>query len=1538
MSLLTDWAVNTARGVGNVLNTYYQKVSKPIGRTISTGLLLTDKDNPLYKDGFQLSDVGDTYRQYAKDISPGQALLAGSAVADTLLAPAKLASKTSELLGGSGGPTLFKGSFDIYDAAQRKQAFSDEMTGKILSGITDAAVTWYADPLSKAGKALKVARGGGKILGKEFQGVLDPKLGLKTNFKSEGWDTLLRYAVKDDTDATKLLFNRVVKRSSNPELLASVLGDIKVSQFDTPELIAKYGSSEEAAVEVARTVLQAATGNKAAKLKIWNSPSIAKYAAQIDRAEGALDPFELLAKAEKDAYASGDVNKWLAEPKNAETFEAIKKEIQSLQLSDQRIANAIMLTADELLGTGASNFAKIEARRIAKSENLSNILVTDIPAEGPFGLAMRIPSFFKGEVASGWVRNKGVNSSGSSAEVVAFMNGVKAWRTPEGSKLKQKFLNEYSAANTDEALRQRVLDKMERQAMIDTGKSLKLDEKTVDEVYKLYQKKRYELVDAIKRGGKTGFLFEDQHIIPTRQLSSQIADSTPMIDLKAFTRVAKTFTENGGKLAYLPQYISTSYDVFNAIWKPSVLLRLGYTIRNVTEGSMRAIGMLGSISEYMKYAGTSLGASVKEVTYNKIKKQMLGREIARELGLPKASYITFNEGKEIHQRGLVQARNALNNAEDSLAAEKATLSQASSKKEKVAIKSKIQKLERDVENKKTIVEQKVKSAYEFDAKYANNPRVHKFSGVYVNDSVAAGINDAFAGDMGLKARDTSSATRRQAIDLQSQNAISKINIEGGLKSKGYSSSIQPPKYDADGKIIPIPGSKKINTEYWNASFAAAREFRNDEVTRRLLIGQKVEDIVAAAKVDKKLRKDLSESGVRLDSESIRNHVKRWDKSVKAYFPDEALRRRIGDFKQELSINDIRNTLEGRRDLSPIHGESFAPEDAKRLWVKYQDATAKLFKYLGALPEDMLVRHPIYTAVYRQSMNELVERKLKEYGKDVVERGLTNSEFIGLEKTARRMALKQLEATAYTINRYSGPGALFQYFAPFYAAFENTFKTWGRLTYENPEIVGRLNLLWNVPENTGIVQKDERTGDTYVTMQVGKVIPDWLEEKIGKNTRIKFPKQAVNLIFQGEPWWSPGFGPIAQIPANFILKNSPDVNEQLSSRLGIYVPARGILNAILPMGPSQNSYELIFSASQRRLISLMKGTADSAYLAQLQSIAATERQRFKDGLRKDEPTFDEIRSKNDWLMTLRFVSALTLPFQPTYTSEYEPYIQLWQKFQAEGEINGESPAERFYKKYPDYFTLAYSGSSATTGMDFTSKAIYNAKQNRNLVAGVYQTNPYLIQLITNNGQVENKFDEAAYVWQMKNSPVPGSQETFRGQLDPISEVKRQDVRAGWIEFNKLNDAVNSQLEANGILSINSPEAESLLQFKQDAIKAIGDKYPEWANDRETFTIGKWKETIKGIDQILQDEKFINNLPSDLKPAWAIMQDYMDSRDSVMAELQQQEAMGGSASIDAASNAYIREKWDVYVATMKRENTLFSDWYDRFLEADKLEPIR
>ena len=1549
MSLISDWAVNTARGVGNAFTTYYNKVSKPIGRGISTGLLLTDKDNPLYKDGFQLSDVGDTYRQYAKDISPGQAFISGSSVGDILFAPIKLASKTSQLVTGKdSGPTMFQGSFDIYDAAQRKKAFSDEMSGRILSGLTDIAVTWYTDPLAKLGKGISVARGGGKIRGKQFEGVLDPKLGSKTDFGSDGWDTFLRYAVQDTTDFSKLITHRISQKSSNPELLASVLSDINVSQFNTPELIAKYGSAQEAAVEVARTVMRAATGDKAAKELIWKSPNFAKYGAQLDRATGELDLLNIQMKAVTES--GGDVNAWIS--KNADVKLKLEKEIESLALEDPKIRNAINLTYNEILGTGASKFSSIEKRRAIRAENRSNILVQDFPAKGPNGLGMKVVSFARSEVPSGWIKTKGVDSTGSSGEIVAWMGTISAWKGVEGATKKRLLLKKYGDA-ADDLTRQEAVDAIEKEALRDIGEKYGLNVKLTeaeksqflrdlpgvsadnvkthaDVVYYTTAKKRRELIDIIKQGGKTGFVVEDQLIIPTRQLSSQLATGIPMIDAKAFERIAKQHFKNGGTSLGILSRVSTGYDMFNYIWKPSVLLRLGYTVRNVTEGSLRAMAYLGAGSEYLKYVGLSFRDTIKDVRYRHITEKALLRQASKEQGLAK-NYASFAELKDMQSRSLIVARAEVNNVTTTLNTAKENLAKATLKSQKTAIKNDIKRLEVDLKNKSTIVDRMFKEAQDFDAKYARNVRVNKFSGAYNHDGLM--INDAFTGDLGLYANNSSSAAKRTAVELQSQNAISKIQLDGTLTSKGFG-KIDPPTYDATGKLIATPGRKKASPEYWNAAFVVHRQYRNDEVTRMLLAGNSVDEIVAAVKTNNKLRTDLLNSGQ--DASSAREWIARQEINVQSAFPDEALRKEMS--KRELTMNEIRNTLQGRADLSPIHGEMFGLDDAKTVWQKYQEITARLFKRLGALPEDVMVRHPLYAAVYRKSMNELVDRKVAGYGKDAVRKGLSNNEFRNLEQTAHRMARKEMEATAYTINRYGGPTALMSYVSPFFAAYSNTMRTWGRLAYENPNVIGRANLIWSSPDRAGFTEKDPRSGDTWISLQLGEVLPDWLKKYTSNNTTMEFPKNSLNLMFQGEPWWSPGFGPIAQVPASAIVKNSPDINEQLSEQFGFYVPARGVLDAILPLGPTENTADIILSSQLRRMKSLMFGTKDKDYLNQLQGIYATERQRWREGKRADEPQFDEIRRKNDAMMTLRFVASLTLPFQPRFTSEYQPYIRLWNKYKADGELNGKTPAQRFYEDYPDYFTLAYSGSSATTGMDFTTSAVYTAKNNRNLVSDVYQDNPYLIQLITNNGQVESEFDQAVYVWQIKNSPVPGSKESFRGQLDPLSEVKRQDVRAGWIEYNKLSNAINAQMEATGITSLNSAEGRPLAEMKQNAMKLISDKYPEWADDRMSFTIGKWKETLTGIDKILQNEKFIGSLPEDNKPAWAVMQDYMDSRDTLMLQLAQRKEQGMSGTISSDENADLQELWDNYVTTLKRNNTQFSSWYDRFLEADPLEPIR
>jgi hypothetical protein len=127
MSLIGDWAEKTKNAFGSTLKGYVENVAKPVGRGISTAVLLTDKDNPVYKDGFQLTDIKQTFDDYAGEISPGQALLGGSEV----LQPFRGAG---QLVFGNKLPTFAKENFDLYDEDQRKQAFETDMMGRILSG------------------------------------------------------------------------------------------------------------------------------------------------------------------------------------------------------------------------------------------------------------------------------------------------------------------------------------------------------------------------------------------------------------------------------------------------------------------------------------------------------------------------------------------------------------------------------------------------------------------------------------------------------------------------------------------------------------------------------------------------------------------------------------------------------------------------------------------------------------------------------------------------------------------------------------------------------------------------------------------------------------------------------------------------------------------------------------------------------------------------------------------------------------------------------------------------------------------------------------------------------------------------------------------------------------------------------------------------------------------------------------------------------------------------------------------------------------
>ena len=69
---------------------------------------------------------------------------------------------------------------------------------------------------------------------------------------------------------------------------------------------------------------------------------------------------------------------------------------------------------------------------------------------------------------------------------------------------------------------------------------------------------------------------------------AEIDAAVPMIDTKLFNKVIKN-----NKIVLGTSEALSSLDVLNSLWKVSVLLRLGYTQRNVAEGFMRSLAVIG---------------------------------------------------------------------------------------------------------------------------------------------------------------------------------------------------------------------------------------------------------------------------------------------------------------------------------------------------------------------------------------------------------------------------------------------------------------------------------------------------------------------------------------------------------------------------------------------------------------------------------------------------------------------------------------------------------------------------------------------------------------------------------------------------------------------------------------------------------------------------------------------------------------------------------------------------------------------------------
>jgi hypothetical protein len=251
-------------------------------------------------------------------------------------------------------------------------------------------------------------------------------------------------------------------------------------------------------------------------------------------------------------------------------------------------------------------------------------------------------------------------------------------------------------------------------------------------------------------------------------------------------------------------------------------------------------------------------------------------------------------------------------------------------------------------------------------------------------------------------------------------------------------------------------------------------------------------------------------------------------------------------------------------------------------------------------------------------------------------------------------------------------------------------------------------------------------------------------------------------------------------------------------------------------------------------------------------------------------------------------------------------------------------------YPEMGEATISASLNNTGVDATQAAVANLKKYNGLISKIGTTTPEMIGFLVNDPDGKYDFSQAAYQWQMRNSPVPGSTDNFRGQRNPALLKQDAQKKMGWIDYRKAMDYLDQQLFAQGYTAYSERGAEELNLAKQAFTQQLAATNKDWAADFYSVDKGKWIYRMQSIETILRDPQWMQDNGN--KPVVGALATYYVTRSQIARELASRKASGASGTLTAEDNSDLEGLWNQTIATLKQESLEFSSFYNRFLQND------
>jgi len=1384
--------------------------------------------------------------------------------------------------------------FNIYDPAQRQQAFERNLFGKVSSGTIDVAKQFTLDFLNVAGiagKTLKASKYGiGEIAtadqaAQAAEDITKAQLGKVENRFTKPLEDFAK------NDSIYALNHPLVKSSNNPTLLAHLLGDSKTTD--------EVGD-----------VLRSALGDPEAMADL--TLKRADMADALKKARGDLDAVE-----EHQLYSAPDDSGMLPFLNdNPAVIKEAKDNLIALAKNDVRFGQMLELgRGGGSLTRTAGSIGNVFEDQLAKSRSakfynktVGNVKV-DVYQPTPFHKMYQKISWPAGQNPSGHID---FNDPNSYQEITASLGKLTKSSLP--SKVQSKvptslrkldvfepeeaanLLKNYVDAATPE-LRAKAVLNMEESVVYRLAEKHGVDAETAREFYQQYKGARTSALQSIK---DNGFMADiDGKIIDVPQLESQTADFMPIMD---FQLLDKLLRRNASSLKLVSKNVGRGVDTFvhaadimQDMFKAGALIRLGYTIRNGVDSQARIFASVGALASLQ-----FLGPGLKNLMFNTVKAPI---RLIDNYTPVKGEGLTYSEiaikNNDLIKEIKTDSAKAIDLAKQVKAEPNNTMlaTELNTLQMKIAEKRMVYTHNTEVlaRNKTAAPKARVgEGTIEFTAM----------------DGTKYIMADAFGGKLGPMFRNLSSSAKtfENAVD-SNYNLINKQFTNKGI-----------------GAVKPG------DANYFDAwTQTLNRQFANSAVIRKLNEGKNIDDItrwLVGSPEGRDLRRRL---GIR--SEEAPEYVTRINNFYNTYLPETSgLRSKIG----KITPNDLRQAFKDPNELPIIHGNIVENNINNIDIFKPRSVINGLFKVLGSMPEDAWARHPLYINSYRQE----VKRRL-----DLME-GLNKRTVLPVEQeaimlAAHKVALKDVKEILYNIERRSNLAAALKYISPFFSAQENAYKTWSKLAVSHPGLINRGNQIWNAPnreglvtdENGKVVPEGETTGNDVIWVSLPKGVTKipFVGGGLESLNQMGIPKQSLDIMFQGgmDIIYNKGegnvfsdifpVGPYVAIPINAMVKDRPDLAEAYKWAL--------------PYGTSQNNLAPILPAWVKRLQTQSSEMDSAEYGRTWQVIWNTEQRKAKDEGRKALTAEQVDRMVKDYY-SMRLVANLVLPFAPKFNSPYRLYMDKYREFRREGNITDANglkltPDQRFFKEYPDFFEFAQSLSENKTGVNSSIQAVQNIKDNKSLVGRLNNINPAMVGLITND-PTGYDFSQAAYNWLYNEKVSPGSKQTFLGTKDPIEAQKQNEAKKGWIQYGNYISVLDAALKERRLTSYSQKGAEDLGFLKTIIINRLA-KNPDgspsaWYLDYQDTDGSKINKSIEGLKTILNDKKFLEKNADN--PTWKSVALYLELRAKFASALAQRDVK----SIDAKANSDIRFLYDTIVNRMKNENQGFKDLYERFLAQD------